>query len=312
MSLKNNKIVITVKEYAVITAGILIYVLGWTIFMLPNNLVGGGVSGLAAIAQYATRGALKSGTVYFVLNLMLLIMSVKTLGRSFSTKTLWATIVASVGLNVLQDVIPFEIMKTLAIDNGKLMSVIMTGLLVGLGVGISMSQGGSTGGTDIIALMISKKRNITTGRMLLAIDAVVIGSSLFIPSYTAGGELVPFAEKITTVVYGFILIFITSTVLDLFLSGTKQSIQIFITSRKYELIADGLIKDMHRGVTVLDGMGWYTKQESHVLMVVSRKTDQNILLKYIKSIDPDAFITVANVTGVYGRGFEELKMSSKK
>ena len=175
-----------------------------------------------------------------------------------------------------------------------------------------MSQGGSTGGTDIIALIVNKYRNVSPGRMLLAIDAVIIFSSIFVPSYNTDGSLASFATKITTVVYGFILIAINSTVLDLVLQGSKQSVQVFIFSKKYEKIADSITQDLHRGVTVLDGKGWYTKNPTQVIMVLTRKYDLNLLLRYVKSIDPDAFLSVSSVTGVYGKGFESIKLLRKK
>ena len=259
------------KEYLLLTLGILIYVAGWTIFMIPNNLIGGGLTGVSSIIQYAV--GIKMGYTYFVLNAILLVTAFVVIGANFGGKTIYAIILASVGLNVLQDLIPAAIIETLSVQNGKLMSTIMGGILSGAGIGMSMSQGGSTGGTDIIALIVNKYRNISPGRIILWIDAVIILSSLAVPSYTAEGELVPFAEKITTVVYGLILITVNGYVVDLYLSGSKQSVQLFIMSRKYEEIADAITKDIHRGVTVLPAVGWYTKKENHVLMVVTRKTD---------------------------------------
>lgn len=298
---------ITLKEYSLVTVGILLYVLGWTIFMMPNNLVGGGVSGMAAIIQYATKGAVKTGTTYFLVNAVLLIAGFKVLGKGFGGKTVWATIVASIGLNVFQDIIPFELCQILGVENGKLLSVIVTGIMVGVGIGITMSQGGSTGGTDIIALIVNKYRNISPGRMLLMLDAIIIGSSFFVPSYLPDGTPLPWAEKFTNVVYGFILIAINTTVLDMYLTGTRQSVQLFIHSKKYEEIADCISNELNRGVTVLDGKGWYSKAEAHVLMVVTKKADQNLFLRSIKSIDPDAFVSICSVHGVYGRGFDEFK-----
>lgn len=295
------------REYAFVTLGILMYVVGWTIFLVPNNLVGGGVTGVASIVQYATSGALKIGYTYFAVNTILLVIALFTLGKGFGFKTVYAIILASVGLNLCQEIIPDAICQTLAVDNGKLMSVIMGGIMSGVGIGFCMSVGGSTGGTDIIALIVNKYRGVSPGRMILWMDVVIILSSLIVPSYTSSGELLPFTEKITTVVYGLILITVNSTVLDLFLQGSKQSVQLFILSRKYEEIADLITCDLHRGVTVLDGQGWYTKQSTHVLMVLTRKTDLNIMLKYIKSIDPDAFLSVSTVTGVYGRGFDQIR-----
>ena len=174
---------------------------------------------------------------------------------------------------------------------------------------MTISQGGSTGGTDIIALIVNKYRNVSPGRMILSMDVVIILSSLLVPSYTPAGGLVPFTEKIITVVYGLILITICSTVLDLYLSGSKQSVQVFILSHKYEEIADLITRDLHRGVTAIEGKGWYTQNEMQVLMVITRKSDLNLLLKMIKRVDPDAFLSVSSVTGVYGKGFETIKLA---
>ena len=183
----------------------------------------------------------------------------------------------------------------------------MGGIMVGVGIGLTMVAGGSTGGTDIIALMVNKYRNVSPGRLILIMDVVVITSSMLVPSYTPDGELMPFVGKVTTVVYGFILIVINSTVLDLVISGSRQSVQLFILSKNYAEIADAITHDLHRGVTVLDGKGWYTKQDTEVLMVLTRKSDLNLLLRYVKTIDPDAFLSVSSVTGVYGKGFDVIK-----
>lgn len=309
MQTVGKKVLHTVKDYAFLTLGLLMYVLGWTIFLVPNNLVGGGVTGVASIIQYATGGAVKIGYTYFAVNTVLLIIALYTLGKSFGAKTIFAIIFASFGLNFFQTVIPAEICQTLAVDNGKLMSVIMGGICVGVGIGFTITAGGSTGGTDIIALIVNKYKGISPGRMILWMDVVIILSSLLVPSYMPDGTLMSFMDKIVTVVYGLILITICSTVLDLFLQGSKQSVQLFILSKKYEEIADAIVQDLHRGVTVLDGKGWYSKQDSHVLMVLTRKTDLNILLRYIKGIDPDAFLSVSSVTGVYGKGFETIRLN---
>ena len=312
MTESSNKVFLFIKEYFLITLGILTYVLGWTVFLVPNNLIGGGVTGIASIIQYASGGVIKIGYSYFAINAILLVAALFLLGRSFGAKTFYAIILASIGLNVFQTIIPQDFVQTLALDNGKLMCVIMGGILAGIGIGITITQGGSTGGTDIIALIVNKYRNVSPGRMILSLDVVIILSSLLVPSYTPDGALVPFTEKIVTVVYGLILITICSTVLDMYLSGSKQSVQVFILSHKYEEIANAITKDLHRGVTAMDGKGWYTQSETQVLMVLTKKTDLKILLKTIKSIDPDAFLSVSSVTGVYGKGFETIKMSLAK
>lgn len=297
----------TIRDYAMVTFGIMLFVLGWSIFLVPNNLVGGGVTGVSAILQYATHGVIKIGYSYFVVNAALIIAAMFVLGFGFGWKTIYATILASIGLNLFQDLIPADFIQAIALDNGKLMSTIMGSIMVGVGIGFTMIAGGSTGGTDIIALMVNKYRNVSPGRLILYMDVVIILSSLLVPSYTPDGEELPFVEKLTNVVYGFILITINSTVLDLVISGSRQSVQLFILSKHYAEIADSITKDLHRGVTVLDGKGWYTKENTEVLMVLTRKTDLNILLRYIKAIDPDAFLSVTSVTGVYGKGFDAIK-----
>ena len=206
MAESSNRIFLFIKEYFLMTLGILTYVLGWTVFLVPNNLIGGGVTGIASIIQYASGGVIKIGYSYFAINAILLVAALFLLGRSFGAKTVYAIILASIGLNVFQTLIPHELVQTLAVDNGKLMSVIMGGILAGIGIGITISQGGSTGGTDIIALIVNKYRNVSPGRMILSLDVVIILSSLLVPSYTPDGALVPFTEKIVTVVYGLILI----------------------------------------------------------------------------------------------------------
>jgi len=313
-----------VKEWALVTLGILIYVTGWSIFLMPNNLVGGGVSGIASMIQYATGGAIQMGYSYFVINAVLIIAAVVVIGMGFGAKTIYAIILASMGLRFLPEVIPQEIIQTLALQNGKLMSTLCGGVMAGIGIGMSISNGGSTGGTDIIALIYTKYRNVSPGKVILYLDFIIILSSLLIPSIVPDldpqtgkqllgpdGEplthLMPFSEKVTTVIYGLILVTVNGRVIDAYLSGSQQSVQLFILSKKYAEIADSITHDLKRGVTVLDGKGWYTKNPTEVLMVITRKTDLNLLLRYIKAIDPDAFLSVSSVNGVYGQGFDTIK-----
>ena len=279
------------------------------VFLIPNNLVGGGVTGIGTIIQYAT--GFNVGYSFFLINGILLIVAFFIMGSSFGGKTIMAIILASIGLRILPEMVPDTIIQAIALDNGKLMCTLIGAIMAGLGIGIAMSQGGSTGGTDIIALIVSKYRNVSPGRMILVIDVVIIASSFFVPSYTTDGELVGWADKFTGVVYGLLLVIVCGNVVDIYLSGTKQSVQVFILSQKYEEIADCITMNLHRGVTVLPAKGWYTKEDSHVLMVISRKTDLNIMLRYIKAIDPNAFLSVASTTGVYGRGFDAIKSKPK-
>lgn len=312
MPVLNKSVWKTLSEYALVALGILMYVLGWTLFLIPNNLVGGGVTGLSSILQYATHGVINAGWSYGVINILLLIVALRLLGKSFGSKTIFAVVLASVGLSFLQKIIPQGIIQSLALENGKLMSTIMGGMLAGAGIGMTMSQGGSTGGTDIIALVVNKYRNVSPGRMILWIDVAIILSSLFFPSYMPDGSLMGWSDKITTVVYGFILVVVNSTVLDLYISGSRQSVQLFVLSDRFAEIADAVTNDLHKGVTVLDGEGWYTKQSRKVLMIITRKTELKIILRYIKSIDSNAFLSVSSVTGVYGKGFDTIKAKTKE
>ena len=313
-----------IKEWLLVTLGILIYVTGWSIFLIPNNLIGGGVSGISSMIQYATNGTIQMGYSYFFLNAVLIIAAIVILGMGFGAKTIYAIILASVALRFLPGLIPVSIIKTLAIDNGKLLSVLMGGIMAGIGIGMSISNGGSTGGTDIIALIYTKYHNVSPGKVILFLDFIILGSSIFVPSFVpeldpmtgqpvldAAGNPVtfrmPLAEKVTTILYGLILVTVNSYVLDMYISGSQQSVQLFILSKEYEKIADAITHDMHRGVTVLDGKGWYTKQDTKVLMVLTRKSDLNLMLRYIKQMDSNAFLSVSSVNGVYGKGFDSIK-----
>lgn len=297
-----------VKEYGVITLGLLAYSLGWTIFLLPNNLVGGGVSGFSAILYYATN--IPMGYSYLAINAILLLIAVKILGTGFGGKTIYAIVMTSICLNIFPDLVPQEFVEEFAVSNGKLICTILGGIIAGVGIGISISQGGSTGGTDIIALIWCKYRNVSPGRVILIIDVIIILSSLLIPSYTENGELLPLAEKVAVAVYGLIMVTVCGYAVDVYLSGTKQSVQALIFTKKYKEMADAIAFDMNRGVTVLPAKGWFSKEDGYVLMVVTRRSDLNLLLKYVKSIDPDAFLSVANVMGVYGKGFDAIKVKT--
>ena len=294
-----------VKEYFLITLGILIYTTGWTIFLTPNNMFGGGVSGISAIIQFAT--GIKMGYTYFVINALLLLISLFIIGPSFGVKTVYAILLASFCLNIEQTIIPTQFIQDIALSNGKLLCSIIGGSMAGFGIGMSISQGGSTGGTDIIALIVTKYRNVSPGKVILLMDVFIIAFSLLVPSYDSNGQALPFVDKFITAVYGMITVTVCGNVADLYLSGSRRSVQLFILSHKHVAIADMITTEFHRGVTVLDGKGWYTKQQASVLMVITRKTDVNILLRAIKRIDPDAFLSISSVAGVYGKGFDSIK-----
>ena len=299
----------TVKEYGLITFGLLAYSMGWTIFLLPNNLVGGGVSGFAAILYYAT--GIPMGYTYLILNVIPLIIAIKILGTGFGGKTIYAILMTGICLNIFPNIIPVEFINEFAVSNGKLLCTILGGIIAGVGIGLSISQGGSTGGTDIIALLWCKFKNASPGRVILIIDVMIIISSILVPSYTDSGELLPFSEKLAVVVYGLIQVTVSGYAVDLYLSGSKQSVQAFIFTKKYKEMADAIAFDMKRGVTVMPAKGWFSKEDFNVVMVVTRKTDLNLLLRYVKTIDSEAFLSVSSVMGVYGKGFDTIKVKQK-
>lgn len=299
-----------VKEYALVTFGVISYALGWSIFLLPNNLIGGGVSGFASILFYAT--GLPMGVTYFILNVLLLVIGTKILGTGFGGKTIYAIVMTSVMLSIMPKIIPADFIHEFALSNGKLICTFLGGIIAGFGIGLSISQGGSTGGTDIVALVWCRFYPASPGRVILIIDVAIILSSLLFPSYTEAGDLLPFTDKLAVVVYGLIQVTVSGYAIDLYLSGSKQSVQAFIFTKKVNEMADAIAFDMKRGVTVLPAKGWYSKEDKQVLMVVTRKTDLNLLLRYVKSIDPDAFLSVSSVMGVYGQGFDTIKVRTKK
>ena len=298
------------KEYALITFGVISYSLGWAIFLLPNNLIGGGVSGFASIVFYAT--GIPMGVTYLVLNVLLLLIGTKILGTGFGFKTIYAIIMTGLMLSVVPKLIPVDFIHEFALSNGKLICTFLGGIIAGFGIGLSISQEGSTGGTDIIALVWCKYHAASPGRVILIIDVAIILSSLLFPSYTESGEVLNFSEKLAVVVYGLIMVTVSGYAIDLYLAGSKQSVQVFISTKNVEEMADAITMEMKRGVTVLPAKGWYSKEEKQIIMVVTRKSDLNLLLRYVKAIDPDAFLSVSSVMGVYGQGFDTIKVKPKK
>lgn len=276
-----------------IAFGLLVLSVAWTAFLLPHQISGSGVTGIGAIVFYAT--GIPMGYTYFAINVLLMIIALKSLGTSFGIKTIYGVALSATMLTILQPLIPAPVVQE------KFMSAIIGGILCGTGLGIVFTQGGSTGGTDIIALVINKYRNISPGRIILYCDVIIISSSYLILTHLES------SQRVETMVYGFVTMAIQAYTLDAILTGNRQSVQMFIFSRHFEKIADEITTRMHRGVTVIDGTGWYTKESQKVIITMIRKHEASDVYRIIKSIDNEAFITVANVMGVYGKGFEELK-----
>lgn len=277
-----------IKSYAVITLGLFINALAWTAFIIPSKIVGGGVTGLSTLVFYAT--GFPVGVTFFLINIVLIILGIRSLGLSFGIRTIYGSVVISLFLGILQQYI------TEPIVSDRFMSAIIGGIMGGASVGLVFSQGGSTGGTDIIAMMINKYRNISPGKLILYMDVLVISSSYLL------------FQSLEVLVYGFVVMSVASYAIDMVLMGHRQSVQMFIFSKHHDIIAEQIANEIGRGVTLINGKGWYSKTESHILMVVVRRYETTQIFRTIKQCDPDAFISISNVMGVYGKGFDPIKL----
>src|SRR5574344_1539061 len=278
----------TVKSYLLMTIGLFIFVFSWTAFLIPHEIAGGGVSGLASVINYAT--GFDVSYSYLIINAVLLGIGFLVLGKAFGFKTIYCIAVAALMFEFLP-LIPW-----VSDIEDKLINSLIGGTMSGIGIGIIFLQGGSTGGTDIVALIIAKYREMSPGRVFIICDLVIIGSVYFIPG-----------KSLEDVIYGYIEMVSFSYVIDMILTGNKQSLQVFIFSSKYAEIADRVSSEMGRGVTALTSMGWYSQSESKMLVVILRKSQLADISAIVKEIDNNAFISVSAVMSVYGQGFDQIK-----
>lgn len=287
MAIKRNSVLDFFKEYSIITFSLFLYALGWTAFLIPSEIVGGGLSGIGALVYYST--GLPVGYTVFGINTLLILIAIKMLGKGFGIKTIYSFVMMSFFLALMQEIItePF-------VDD-RFMSAIIGGILCGASVGLVFAQGGSTGGTDIIAMIINKYRKISPGRVILACDLVIISSSYLL------------FQSVEIMVYGYVTMAVTAYVIDMVLVGSKQSVQVMIISRFHDEIADSIGAEGKRGITLLNGKGWYTQKDFNVVMMVVRKNELQYLFRTVKGIDPEAFVSVASVMGVYGKGFDRIR-----
>ena len=284
------------RDYLAITFGLICYSIGWAAFMLPYQITTGGVTGIAAIIYYAT--GIEIQVSYFVINAIFLGFALKILGPKFSIKTIFAIFMLTFLLWFFQMILKDEsgnLPQLLGPGQDFMACVIGAGLL-GFGIGIVFCNNGSTGGTDIIAAIVNKYKDVSLGRMIMICDVFIISSCYFI------------FHDWRRVIFGFVTLFIIGVVLDWIINSARQSVQFFIFSKKYDEIADRIIKDADRGVTVLDGTGWYSKTNVKVLVVLAKKRQSLEIFRLVKRIDPNAFISQSSVIGVYGEGFDKLKV----
>ncbi len=292
MKLSRRNIWLSTKDYVMIIVGIFCYAFGFSAFILPEKVVIGGLAGLGSLIyfQFGVPVAISQ----YVLNLILLAMAYKIVGRQFVVRTIFGATMISLFIGILQPWFP-----TPLVEQQPFMNVIIGGALCGVGIGIVFVHNGSTGGTDIVAAMVSKHSNVSIGRMMIYCDFLIISSSYLI------------FHQIDKIVYGLIILFLVSQLADMIINTNRQAVQFTIFSRHWEAIATAINNEANRGCTVLSGMGWYSKQEVKVLLVMCRKIESVTIFRIIKSIDKDAFITQANVNGVYGEGFDELKLKMR-
>lgn len=281
---------IDIREYIFIAFGLLLYAGAWKAFLLPHQITGGGVTGVGALVYYATD--LPISITYFSINAVLLLIAIRVVGLKFSLRTIYGVSIMTFFFSVLPQAVP----GTFVGADDNFMACVIGGLLSGAGVGIVFLANGSSGGTDIIAKVVNKYRDITLGRILLYCDVLIICSSYFLK-----------IGSIERIVYGLTAMAISTIAIDMVINGVRQSVQFFIFSKKYEEIATRINIDLHRGVTVLDGMGWYSKESVKVLTVIARKNESIKIFRIVKEIDPNAFISQSSVIGVYGEGFDVIK-----
>ncbi len=283
-----------VRPYLIITFGMLIYAFAATGFLVPHKIVGGGATGISTVLFYLF--SIPVGVGYFLVNIILLIIAMKVLGPKFGVKTIFAIAVGSLFLGIMQPLMPVDGI----LPDEKFMSTIIAAMLTGVGIGLSITVGGSTGGTDIIAMLVTKYHNVSPGRVLMVADFCVIAMTLLI--YDPLDR-----EAFGGLIYGYVMMGIVSFTVDYVLTGKTQSAQLFIFSEKYDEIARELTNQVHRGVTLIDAKGWYSGQEKKVIMIVARKYEASEVLRIARQIDANVFMTMAPVMGVFGKGFEEVK-----
>lgn len=295
------------KDYIFITLGLLLYAFAFTVFLMPYEIVTGGVTGMSAIVYYAT--GFKIENTYMLINISLLVVALKILGFKFMMKTIYAIFALYFMLKFAQILMPKDEAGNFIRFMGEgqeFMSLLVGCCLTGTSLAIVFLNNGSTGGTDIIAACVNKYHNMSLGQVLMAVDFLIIGSCFFFPQF---GDLV---NRIHKIMFGLCTMVIENFMLDYVMNRRRQSVQFMVFSKKYQEIADAIGTQMDHGVTILDGHGWYTGQEVKVLCILARKNESVTMQRLIKMIDPNAFVSQSSVIGVYGEGFDEMKVKIKK
>ncbi|MDE7396521.1 MAG: YitT family protein [Muribaculum sp.] len=292
LQIDGNRLWMSSKDYVIIVLGIMLYAFGFSAFVLPEKIVIGGLVGIGSLVYFIT--GIPVAFTSYALNLVLLMFAYKFIGKEFVIRTIFGATVINLMIGIMQPLFPQPL-----IEQQTFMNLIIGAMMCGVGIGIVFTHNGSTGGTDIVAAMVSRHSNITVGRSMIYCDFLIVSSSYLI------------FHQIDKIVYGLIVTFLASFMADLVINTNRRAVQFTIISRQWVKIADAINNVAHRGCTVIDGMGWYSKQEVKVLLVMCRKIESVTIFRIVKSIDKDAFITQANVNGVYGEGFDMMKTKIK-
>ena len=297
-----SKISGLVKDYIILTIACFIFAVAWECFMIPNGMSAGGMMGLSTVLQYATGGIIKAQYSYFAINSLLIIVAVIAMGIGFGFKTIFSIAMSSLAMQLLDGVTALQsIPGQFFFVEETILIPIIAGIFEAVGIGLVIRYGGSTGGTDIIALMVNKYWPVSLSTVFLISDVVVCALLLFLPE-----------KNFSDMCYGLTEVFTFSMIIDIVVGGRKTSYQLMVFSDRYREIADHIINELERGVTVLHAQGWYTKKEKDVLYILISQKELSSLTRTIKDIDPKAFMSISPTNNVYGEGFEEIKTGIAK
>ena len=293
MNFKKKTLVNEIRDYVMILIGMLSYCIGWNIFLLPNSITTGGVPGIASVVFWGT--GIPVQYTYFVINAVLLVAALRILGFKFCIKTIYA-VIALTTMTVLTRQHGAD-MRLL--HDQPFMASIIGAIFCGSGVGLGFSFHGSTGGTDIVAAIVNKYRDISLGRVIMICDIFIISSSYLV------------FHDWEKVIYGYVVLWVTSFCVDQVVQSTHRSVQFFIISDKYQEIASRIAVYPHRGATIIEAHGFYTGHGVKMLFIMAMRRESSIIFSIINEIDPKAFVTQTNVIGVYGEGFDKFKVKPR-
>ena len=281
------------RDYIIIAIAMMSYAIGWGVFLLPNNITTGGVAGVSSILYWATKIPVQVS--YFVINGALLLVALKVLGLKFCLKTIFAVTVLTVSIGLVTDHYNAHLL-----EDQPFMAAIIGSVFCGCGVGLGLANNGSTGGTDIIAAIVNKYRDVSLGRVIMICDVVIISSSYFV------------LRDWEKVIYGYVVLYVTAFCIDQVVESARRSVQFFIISDKYREIGELINREPHRGCTVIDAQGFYSGKDVKMLFVLAKRRQSDMIFRIINEVDPHAFVSQSAVIGVYGEGFDRFKVRTKK